>query len=455
MTMKRHLRRWSRRLGTAVTSVALLAMGIPLPAGAVAYTLTFDADTTLTVNSINLTILSGSTAESVTVNNDNTFTAVLISGETLTVKYPGPSAGNLANDGGLAACTYSSGDNVLTVTGPKTIVVTPTTSPTCSAPSGGGGGGGSSYSAIRATVISPNGGESYEAGSTQTASWSASGTDFAAADLLLSTDGGATFLTLAHDLYYSYFVWKVPTIATTDAIVKVVAKDRYGTSKATDTSDASFIITVPSGSLSSASGTDATTAEIPEIDPTASGAYSPSVATTSTPTIDVDKGLAIPDDDTPPPCVGGTLIKGPDGPAVYYCGKDRKRYVFPNERIFYSWFADFSSLTELTAAQLAAVPLGGNVSYRPGVRMIKIQSDPKVYTVSRNGLLRWVTSEAVAKALYGADWNTKIDDVDAAFFFTYQVGDPIGAACPADDADLDVTNPCFSEDSSNGFATKG
>ena len=51
--------------------------------------------------------------------------------------------------------------------------------------------------------------------------------------------------------------------------------------------------------------------------------------------------------------------------------------------------------------------------------------DPKTYTVSRGGLLRWVTTEEVAVALYGPDWNTMIDDVSDAFFFGYTIGDPI------------------------------
>ena len=44
------------------------------------------------------------------------------------------------------------------------------------------------------------------------------------------------------------------------------------------------------------------------------------------------------------------------------------------------------------------------------------------------GVLRWVTSEAVAVALYGPNWNQMIDDVNVAFFVTYTIGDPITEA---------------------------
>ena len=36
----------------------------------------------------------------------------------------------------------------------------------------------------------------------------------------------------------------------------------------------------------------------------------------------------------------GELIKASQ-PAVYYLADDGKRYVFPNERIYFSWYEDF------------------------------------------------------------------------------------------------------------------
>src|SRR5262249_24538433 len=74
------------------------------------------------------------------------------------------------------------------------------------------------------------------------------------------------------------------------------------------------------------------------------------------------------------------------------------------------------------------VMIGGNVTYRPGAKMVKIQSDPKTYAVDAGGVLRWVKNEAVASALYGADWNTKIDDVPDAFFVNYKLGADVNAS---------------------------
>jgi len=119
-----------------------------------------------------------------------------------------------------------------------------------------------------------------------------------------------------------------------------------------------------------------------------------------------------------------SLIKGPL-PAVYYLADNGKRYVFPNGGVYRSWFSDFSGVITVSADELASYPLGGSVRYRPGVRLVKITTDPKVYVVDEGGALRWLMSESVARALYGSDWNRKIDDVPDAFFFNYTIGSPI------------------------------
>ena len=126
-------------------------------------------------------------------------------------------------------------------------------------------------------------------------------------------------------------------------------------------------------------------------------------------------------------CTSGTLIKG-SLPAVYYCGADMKRYVFTNDKNYFTWYSDFSGVTKISDADLASIQIGGNVTYRPGVKMVKIQTDPKVYAISHGGALRPIASEAVASALYGSNWNKQIDDISDAFFTNYSVGSAINAA---------------------------
>lgn len=126
-------------------------------------------------------------------------------------------------------------------------------------------------------------------------------------------------------------------------------------------------------------------------------------------------------------CTPGSLIRG-SLPAVYYCARNGKRYVFGNEPVYHSWYADFSGVIWVSDATLASLQIGGNVTYRPGKRMIKIMSDPTVYVVSKGGALRAVPDEASAARLYGSAWNRMIDDVPDGFFFSYRVVAPLTAA---------------------------
>lgn len=124
----------------------------------------------------------------------------------------------------------------------------------------------------------------------------------------------------------------------------------------------------------------------------------------------------------------GTLIKSNSNASIYYVGQDQKRYAFPTEAVFKSWYNDFSNVQIVSDQTLASYPLVKNVTYRPGTRLVKITTDPKVYAVARGSVLRWVQTEAVARALYGDSWATQVDDVADAFFANYRVGDPITTA---------------------------
>jgi N-acetylmuramoyl-L-alanine amidase len=113
--------------------------------------------------------------------------------------------------------------------------------------------------------------------------------------------------------------------------------------------------------------------------------------------------------------------------AVYYCGADGKRYVFPNAGTYFSWYKDFSDVRIVSGPALAATPLGGIVTYRPGSRMLKFATDPRTYAVAKGGVLRWIMDEAVARALYGAGWNELISDLPVELFDGgYSIGDAIG-----------------------------
>lgn len=157
------------------------------------------------------------------------------------------------------------------------------------------------------------------------------------------------------------------------------------------------------------------------------GGYAPEGALAKNPTINADKRL-LPPEDGIVYCVSGSLIKTPSSTAVYYCGRDGKRYVFPHFSVYDTWYTDFSGVQTMTDVELAGIPIGGNVTYRPGSALVKVQTDPKVYAVDSGGTLRWVTTAEIAASLYGADWAGKVRDVSDAFFVNYRIGEPITAA---------------------------
>jgi hypothetical protein len=122
----------------------------------------------------------------------------------------------------------------------------------------------------------------------------------------------------------------------------------------------------------------------------------------------------------------GDLIKA-SGPAVYYYGADSKRYVFPNQNTYLSWYTNFSTVKTISDSELANIPIGGNVTYRPGVNLVKITTDPKVYAVDAHGILRWIATAAVAQELYGPTWTQKVEDLPDAFFVNYNIGSQISS----------------------------
>lgn len=141
-------------------------------------------------------------------------------------------------------------------------------------------------------------------------------------------------------------------------------------------------------------------------------------------TINSDKGLIVAST-TVFYCVAGSLIRTPLFSTAYYCGTDGKRYVFPNIQTYNTWYKDFSGVQMISLEDMANIPLGGNVTYRPGVKLVKIQSDSKVYAVDRDGTLRLMTTPAIAAKYYGTYWSKSVEDIPVAFFTNYTIGNPV------------------------------
>lgn len=118
----------------------------------------------------------------------------------------------------------------------------------------------------------------------------------------------------------------------------------------------------------------------------------------------------------------GDVIKGATTKNVFVYAADGKRYTFPTDKVYFSWFKDWSFVKTIPDAQLGAMTIGGTIAYRPGTQLIKIATDPKVYALEPNGSLRWIETGAIAQALWGANWGARVHDVDPTIFpYVYKI----------------------------------
>lgn len=121
----------------------------------------------------------------------------------------------------------------------------------------------------------------------------------------------------------------------------------------------------------------------------------------------------------------GQWIKIVGNSAVYFLDKNNVRHAYPVQAVWESYFGkDFSKVKIISTDALAEYNLGVNVPFKTGTLM-KIPSVPKVYKVEDNRVIRWITSEAVAKSLYGSDWAKLVKSIPESFFTDYTVGENI------------------------------
>ncbi len=388
----------------AIVGVALFATLASAAAGArfaSAASPAYAEDASFMVLDKTVTVLAGSSVASLETFGDR-FTVTLDEGDVVSFRMP--SNGHFVSHGAaIDTCEYREGSNYLTLSEPGTYTLS-VDGRICN----------STYGDAEVVSVSrPQAGATVTAGEEVLVVWSAAGSVFGAR-LSLSLDGGLTYPTVlvANTFSADVFVWTVPQVLSTDmARIRVEA---LGSSTA--------VVAVGVSAPFSIDGI----APPPEPEPQPATWYDAEEATRAALTIGHDRGIVpgqLPSGTVT--CAANARIKGTSSSAVYYCGADGKRYAFPNQRVHDSWYLGFEGVITLTDAELAAAPLGGTVTYRPGVRLVKITTDPKVYAVAANGELRWVTSEAVAVALYGADWATKVDDIPDAFFTDYRIGIPI------------------------------
>lgn len=133
--------------------------------------------------------------------------------------------------------------------------------------------------------------------------------------------------------------------------------------------------------------------------------------------------------------VQGRLVRG-SLPGVYYVDGAGVRHVFVHSNVFFTWYDDFSAVETVSDTEMASIPLGGPVTFRPGT-LVTAPSVNEVYLVDINQTFRHLGSEAVAIELFGSGWNSMIFDMQESLLFSYNFGEVINQASDINLAELE------------------
>ncbi|HCC83221.1 TPA: hypothetical protein DEP96_00025 [Candidatus Uhrbacteria bacterium] len=124
-----------------------------------------------------------------------------------------------------------------------------------------------------------------------------------------------------------------------------------------------------------------------------------------------------------------TFIRAVNYDTVYLVDEIGQRHPFINEQIFFTWADSFDVIQTVSDATLATLPLSFPLPPKPGVVLVKLQTDPHVYAValdsSYNAFLHEITTEEIAAQLLGTNWNDYIIDLPPTLFHYFDQGNDL------------------------------
>lgn len=235
----------------------------------------------------------------------------------------------------------------------------------------------------------------YTAGNSLDITWSVGGTGtMSAVNLAYSVDGGSNWIIIvtatANDGTYT---WTVPSVVEPSVMVRAQGTDLV-TVLATDNSDVFSIATA--STATDDNGTD---------DGSTDSSGGTSVPVTLLP--------------------AGSFMKASSWNTVYYIDTTGARRPFLDAQTFFTYATSFAVVMDVEDSYLANYPIGEPMLPKAGAVLVKIQSVNKVYILGDNGELHWITSEALANALYGSDWASYVIDVPPTAWSHFTVGSDI------------------------------
>jgi len=157
------------------------------------------------------------------------------------------------------------------------------------------------------------------------------------------------------------------------------------------------------------------------------------LSTGKTVTINGASTSAMPGDLIKMACATVTLASDPCR-AVYYYGTDGQRHAFPNETVYFTWYSSFSNIKTVTSGILAALPLGKNVTLRPGTVLMKFTTVNDVYAISKGAVLHHYLTPSLVAADYGSSWPLFLRVVPDVLRGNYAIGSVIDESTDYDPA---------------------
>lgn len=114
--------------------------------------------------------------------------------------------------------------------------------------------------------------------------------------------------------------------------------------------------------------------------------------------------------------MAGDLIKTAKSSAIYIIDDNLKRHLFPNAATFWTWYSggwSAQNIKVITQDEFDTFDTGKNVRARAGANLIKFDNSNKTYALTPGGIL------CETRALYGADWATRVIIIQSSFETDY------------------------------------
>ncbi|RMH18729.1 MAG: hypothetical protein D6698_06620, partial [Gammaproteobacteria bacterium] len=302
------------------------------------------------------------------------------------------------------------------------------------------GGGGASVPPVTSTqptidIIEPVALQTVDAGSVLDIDWTIGGLGINTVDLTYSPDNGVTTEIIAMNLSsVGPYSWNVPSDLSGLIEIQAQAKDSGGAGLATDTVEIEIVSLELVGQEPSTLTPEEIEAGITLDEAGRKVAPGTGVFGSSPITGETEEISSV---------LPGWYIRSYNNPTVYYVQEGSLiRRPFWDATTFMTWADSWSEVIWVTDATLPTLTLGQPMLPQPGVALVKVQSDPRVYWVEEDAdgsyLLRHIANESVASQIFGSAWADYIIDVSVGIFSHYTVGEDITFAESLDTSRLET-----------------